>query len=295
MKRMKALDAPKHGLIALVIDGHESNRSQVRGCEECLEAHRDNPERATEYYHRNVTAQLVFERFSLLIDAEPQLPGEGELTAAKRLYARVRRNYARAFEVVLVDALYGGTPFLKQVLESEKDFVVVFKSNAGNVYERANQQLDEAPAHVRIEQGKCLRQSQISDLEYGLGQSVRAVRSLEIKMSKEVKTTQWQWVTSLSPSRASMQTVADLGHARWTIENEGFNESSTRWFSDHVYRHDGSAILNFWLLCMLAFNMFMCFFFRNLKEIYRQACSMKHIAQMISAELYHYRPQRKPP
>ena len=80
--------------------------------------------------------------------------------------------------------------------------------------------------------------------------------------------------------------MVHLGHARWTIENEGFNELVTRWHADHVYRHGDNAILVFWLLTLLTHNLFAAFYRRNLKPAVRRACSSLHISRMMSAELY---------
>jgi len=45
-------------------------------------------------------------RTVLVLDAEPQRPGEGEVAAALRLLERVLTRYPRAFDVVLADGRY---------------------------------------------------------------------------------------------------------------------------------------------------------------------------------------------
>ena len=96
----------------------------------------------------------------------------------------------------------------------------------------------------------------------------------------------WFWVTTLPKVTAPTGTVVQLGHGRWTIENQGFNETSNRWHADHVYRHQANAILVFWLMTMLAYNLFTVFYRRNLKPAVRTAYDMLQIARMITAELY---------
>src|SRR5215204_2321804 len=66
LKRHKALPSPWHGLIALVLDGHESHATENQHCPDCLERtittlHGEY----TQYYHRHVTAMLLTEGFSL--------------------------------------------------------------------------------------------------------------------------------------------------------------------------------------------------------------------------------------
>ena len=58
------------------------------------------------------------------------------------------------------------------------------------------------------------------------------------------------------------------------------------WYADHVYRHQGTAILVFWLLAMICLNVFLTFYRRNLKPAARIAVSMLHVARQIAAELY---------
>ena len=80
--------------------------------------------------------------------------------------------------------------------------------------------------------------------------------------------------------------VVDMGHGRWSIENQGFNELVNRWHADHVYKHHPAALLVFLLLALLCLNVFMAFYHRNLKPAVRRAATMLHIAQLIAAELY---------
>lgn len=233
MKRNKALELLDHGLVPLIIDGHESHATYRRRCGGCLERriNKDTDSEKVQYYHRHVAAQLVFRNFSLLVDIEPQLPGEDERAAATRLLERVSQDYPRAFDVVVVDALYCCTPFINLVLDVGKDIVVVAKDERYDIVKDAN----------------------------------------------------------LSAIRAGAAVVAELGHDRWKIENNGFNEMVNKWFADHVYKHEPVAMLNFWLLCMLAYNIFHCFFFRNLKAIVRNRHTMLHVAREVQSVLY-FRP-----
>ncbi len=49
--------------------------------------------------------------------------------------------------------------------------------------------------------------------------------------------------------------------------------------ADHVYKHDADAMLAFWLLAMLAFNLFHAFYFRNLSPDTRKSYSRRHLAR----------------
>jgi IS4 transposase len=100
-------------------------------------------------------------------------------------------------------------------------------------------------------------------------------------------------VTTLPKAQASTHAILHLGHRRWGIENEGFNELVNQYHADHVYRHEPTAMLVFWLLTQLCLNVFTAFFRRNLKPAARAAMSMLHVARRMLAELY--RPQARAP
>jgi hypothetical protein len=108
----------------------------------------------------------------------------------------------------------------------------------------------------------------------------------QLNESIDAETTTWFWMTTLSPRRARAAVVVSLGHSRWSVENEGFNKLVTRQHADHVYRHHPTAILNFWLMTLLSFNLFHAFFKLNLKPEIRHGKSMQHFARTICAELY---------
>ena len=93
LKRNKALEPPRHGLGLLVLDGHESNASYRRCCPGCLQRaiHSAAGDRI-QYYHRNVTAQLITDNMHFLVHAEPQKADQDEVAAAMRLLDRVVRH-----------------------------------------------------------------------------------------------------------------------------------------------------------------------------------------------------------
>jgi len=78
----------------------------------------------------------------------------------------------------------------------------------------------------------------------------------------------------------------EIAHGRWDIENKAFNEMTTFWHADHVYKHTANAIEAFWLVTMLAYNLFHAFITLNLKPAIRQIYTKLHLARAVAAELY---------
>lgn len=294
LKRNKALGPPWHGLMACAIDGHESHATYRRHCSECLERKVGG---RTQYYHRNVTAQLIGERIRFQLDAEPQLPGEGEVTAATRLLARVLARYPRAFDVVVSDAIYVRSSFIGFLLEHGKDAIVVLKDNCPELLKDAVSCFaGTEPACTWKGKGRIFECWDEVGFESGpqVGKPLRVIQSQETKApvtrqldgAVEVESASWMWLTTLSPHSATTKTVVALGHSRWCIENQGFNELVNHWQSDHVYKHESVAMLNFWLMSLLAYNIFRAFFLLNLKPALRSGKSMLYFARMILSDLH---------
>jgi hypothetical protein len=45
---------------------------------------------------------------------------------------------------------------------------------------------------------------------------------------------EWVWVATLSATKAFTELIVRPGHARWDIENYGFNQPVNDWHADHV-------------------------------------------------------------
>ena len=264
-RRNKSLRPWRGGLRPLLFDGHELGASYLRSCSECLTRTITTKKgERIQYYHRYVAAMLLHQKGQLLLDLELQQPGEGEMPAARRLLKRLLARYPRAFNVVAGDALYLDPEFCKLALAHRKDFIAVLKNENRDLIADARSLLPEVETLTWQKQktrGECW------DLEgfttwTQLGHAVRVVRSVETTTvhrqrtdEDEEQTTEWLWATSLSPSKAGTQTVVCLGHGRWTIENQGFNELVNEWHADHLYRHEVNAIQAFLLMTFIALNL----------------------------------------
>ena len=292
LKRNKALQPLSGGLTVLVLDGHESHATYRRRCDGCLERKRG---KRTQYYHQQVTAMLLGANFPVLLDAEAQRPGEDEITTAIRLLQRLLKNYPRAFDVVVGDALYADTRFFKAVVGHGKDLLAVLKANRKDLLLDAKALFAQMePVELTGVADSC-QTWDLSDFTTWsqVSRSVRVVRSLERRNKRrqlddqlEETCSDWMWVTTLSAHQANTATVVRLGHARWDIENRGFNETVNRWHADHVHKHDATAILAFWLQAMLAFNLFHAFYFRNLKPVAWRRYSLLHVSRCMASDLY---------
>jgi hypothetical protein len=303
LKRNKALNGIGRLSIA-VLDGHETHASYLRHCPGCLQrtVHTQTGDRI-QYYHRNVTLMLLGERVRLLLDMEAQRPGEDEVQAALRLLDRVIGMYPCAFQVVLGDALYAQAPFVNHLWTHRKYVLIVLKQEARNLYEDAAALFQlQKPTSAR-RRGRDCQWWDVTNLTSWpqVVSPVRVVRSIETYTIKrqaskqcEHATTEWVWVTNLLPALAPTGLVVRLGHARWDIENYGFNELVNDWHADHVYKHEAGAIEVFYLLAFVAFNLFHAFLVLNVKPELRAGKTERFWACVIAAEVYRTAQVRSP-
>jgi hypothetical protein len=296
LKRGKALMPPSHGLLALVLDGHETHATYKRHCPGCLERtiHTANGDR-TQYYHRLVDASLVTADLHVLLDAEPILPGQDEVAVALGLLDRLVRDYPRAFDVVQGDALYADPRFFNWAADHGKQALAVLKNDRRDLLQDAQRLFEDSPPTI-VQDASPRRQCW--DMEGfttwpQVKVPVRVIASHETRQVRrqldgqvEQEVSQWYWVTTLGAKQASTGAVVQMGHHRWGIENEGFNQLVNQYHADHVYRHEPTAMLVFWLMMQLSLNVFAAFFRRNLKPAARAAVSMLHVARLLLAELY---------
>jgi hypothetical protein len=140
------LEASKlHGLLAVSVDANEQFCSDHRCCADCLTREITCQDAAgkeftqTQYYHKQVYAQLSGPALSVILDLEPMRPGEEECAAALRLLHRIRQQYGpRFFDVVVVDSWYTNGPFLQAVAqELGWPVIAVLKQERYEIYQEA--------------------------------------------------------------------------------------------------------------------------------------------------------------
>jgi hypothetical protein len=216
------------------------------------------------------------------------------VAASLRLLGRVLGQYPRAFDVIQGDALYTDPRFFQWALDHGKQALAVLKNDQRDLLQDAGRLFQDQPP-TTVRDANLLRecwdlegfttwpqvQGPIRVVHSRETRSVR--RQLDGQIHEEVS--DWYWVTTLPARTVSTGAVVHMGHHRWDIENQGFNELVNQYHADHVYRHDPTALQVFWLLTQLCLNVFVAFFRRNLKPAVRTAVSMLHVARLVLSGL----------
>lgn len=260
LKRNKALDAGRvQGRIVAALDGIEVLSSYSRCCDSCLQrrvsVRKDGVKtEQLQYYHRAVGCQIVSSPCKPFLALEWLQPGEGEDTAALRLLHKLPDLYGtRFFDILLLDALYAQAPVLKLANRIGWDLVISLKQNHRELYQSAVRLFASRPADgssTERHDGKQY-QFQLWDSEgfpfsADYPQPVRVVRSEEKltqnhyrrgKLQSETTEHEWLWMTTLDSQTFPATLVRRLGHDRWKLENNGWNDLTQNWAFKHGFLH----------------------------------------------------------
>ena len=302
--------------VVIAIDGHEHFCAYETVCDLCRVRNlKKGKETFVERYHTLVVAQWVGSHPSLALDVEFVKPGEGELTAAKRLLARIGKVYGDAIGIVLADALYDNQPMRELARKLHYNLVVSHRDERrepGRTGERALDRTD--PKRERPHQFYETDEHRYDCWEVDLGGGWRYIEALRYKM-KAVVTTDKEGnkrvkrqkdaeatvhkaaiITDLAPDRAPAVAVAMLFEARWWVENTAFHELSGEWKFDRIYVHDhkADAVRVFTLLGLLAFNAMQIYVYRHLRLQPRAAylCLLDHREDMRDTMILCGQPRR---
>jgi Transposase DDE domain len=298
LKRNKALSSHEGWYIAAV-DGHEFFSSRKRCCPQCLtRTVGAQGKLVTEYYHQGVVCHLIGEKLALVLDVELLRPGEGEETAAKRLLERVFTYYPRFFDVVSGDALYFDAPFINFCLDRHKHVIVTAKGENRLLLQDAAGLLAQRPPGCWIDDHgrRAVRywdEEGFNSCE-GVKRPLRLMRTAETVQRREriargwvekEETATWSWATTLTKAQLSSRGLWRGGHARWDIENDGFNTLATHWGLDHCFKHAATAIVNFLLTSFIVYALLQSFWQRNLKPARRARLTLIALARELDRTL----------
>lgn len=295
-KRKKALKQISCGMgpyLVAAIDGHELWSGTKRCCPGCLTREIETVNgKQTQYYHKIVVLQLIGVTPALILDIEPVLREEGEIAAALRIIRRTRKYYPRFFDIISADALYLIKPFADAVREEGYDFVIVLKQENRELYRDVDGLMKITDCkRSKTEDGE-IKLWDFENLESWtqLDYPVRVVCSREktykrVSGKDEVIENEWRWVTSLPSNTAPVELIWSCGHARWDIENRGFNELTQHWNMDHCFCHQPTAIIATLMILAMAFSLTTLFFGRNLKPEARKNKTRLFLASLFIADI----------
>lgn len=260
LKRNKAFDAGRvRGRIVAALDGIEVLSSYSRCCDACLQRRvtvrkKGIKTEQVQYFHRAVGCQIVSGPVKAFLDFEWLQPNEGEETAALRLLRRLPQLYGSPFfDILLLDALYAQTAVLDLAQQIGWDLVISLKQNQPDLYKSAVRLFGQRSPDAAFTEQRDHKTYQVLlwDTE-GLPFSgndprlVRVLRSEETltenhyrqgQIQAEQTSHEWLWITTLALKTFPAPQVRRLGHDRWILENNGWNDLTQHWAFKHGFLH----------------------------------------------------------
>jgi hypothetical protein len=254
----------------IALDGSEYFRSTQVQCPHCLRQP-DNIGRV-HYSHLIVGATLVRagSHQVLPLDVEEvrnataeSAPQDCELTAAKRLLARLRREHPQMAQIVIGDDLYSHVPLVAQLQQQRQHYMLVAKPNSHPTLMAAVTAAAGTPQSQRGQwtaghgtQQKTDTYHFVRQVPLALESSVR-VNYLEVWEWNSTGTLLYHnsWITDLEVDATNVTEVVQIGRTRWKIENEQFNVHKNHGYDlTHNYGHGQQTLsMIFYLLNLLAY------------------------------------------
>jgi hypothetical protein len=337
LKRNKGFDPGRvQGRIVAALDGIEVLSSYSRCCEACLERRISyveadgTPGERIQYYHRAVGCQIVSAPVKPLLAIEWLQPGEGEDTAALRLFRRMAELYGpRFFDILLLDSLYAQAPVLRLTQELGWDVVIALKQERRDVYQNAmglfqarsadrqfERQLEGEYRRVQLWQATDLPFTQDYPLPVRVVRSEEEVTRRKIQGGKPCQQTtrqQWLWISTLEGQAFPAQLIWQLGHLRWKNENNGWNDLTQNWALKHGFLHackhrpktvapngelqsvPNRGLAAVVLILCLAFTLFSAFVRLHSKLFRRYRLTLVEVARQLHRSLWQLSPPIRSP
>jgi hypothetical protein len=304
LKTNKAFETAKiGGLLVVAIDANEQFSSRHRCCEACSQRtikQKDASgqlQEVTQYYHRQVYAQIHGPRFSVILDLEPVRPGEDEAKAALRLLGRMRRTYGpRFFDALTLDAWYSTAPFINAVRRLGWGVVSVLKQERYEIYQEASALSRRQQPQSWTWQERQVKVWAVKDLPF----TEAGVEPMRVVIAEEHwsqsqclaghktvvdKHSYWRWLADSTLDGYPSKTIWEIGHQRWGIENHAFNELTRHYHLTHCPHHHPVGIIAWLLILVLSFNLFELFVRLNGKLWRQGRTTLQDIARQLDRAL----------
>lgn len=246
LQRSKILDQYHYyeDYCLVAIDGTGYFHSDKINCINCCVKNHKNG--STSYYHQALAAVMVSPNIKEVIplSLEPIIKQDGvvkndcELNAAKRLVLNLRKSHPNLKMILVIDALYANTPFIKLLEEEGYKYIITYKKT--DLYEES---FRSGTLEYKVNNSKEYRFAS-SSLKSGV-----KVNYLEFTHNRYHNS----WITNLPLD--DLDKVVTCGRSRWSIENETFNTLKNQGYNfEHNYGH-GNKNLSI-VMCHLMFIAF---------------------------------------
>ncbi|WP_396276635.1 transposase [Haloimpatiens lingqiaonensis] len=284
-------------LKVVAIDGVELFESTKKCCDKCLT--RVDKNGTTHYFHRTVVCTTVGSDPHIILGQEMLEPkkdssdkDEGETTGGRRLIRRLYKEYHHFADIIVADALYCKSTWIKEVLSIGMNAVVRVKDERLHIVKDALAlfKCREADKEwiVNKKNKNYLKIKAWDEDNFEMADSEIKVRF--IKFIEEVHTgdkveIKEAWIIT-TDKFTSVETLWKIMHKRWDIENNVFHQLKTEWHLDHCFLHSPTGVETVAMFLILAFNLMQLYFFRCIRSFRKKRMLQIDIVEDIRDERF---------
>lgn len=265
------------GLKVAAIDGTELFKSTKKCCDKCLT--RNDKNGTKHYFHTSVVCATVGSDPHIILGQEMLNPkednpdkNEGEITGAKRLIKRLHKEHHHFADIIVADALYCKSTWIKEVLSIGIDAVIRVKDERLHIVKDALGlfKYREANKEWIIKRGnkKHTIVKAWDEYNFEMPDSDIKVRFLkfieEIHIEDKIEFKE-AWIIT-TDKFAAVETLWKIMHNRWHIENNAFHQLKTEWHLDHCFLHSPAGVETVLMFIIIAFNLMQLYFFRCIRN-----------------------------
>jgi len=258
----------------VIIDGTGICSFKKRHCKHCLKQEHKDKETGeitkVTYYHYVLEAKLCVGNLVISIDTEfvenedeNVKKQDCELKAFKRMAERIKKEFPRLPIMITGDALYACKPVMDICKNNKWEYTLRFKNDriptlGEEITKMEEEKLLQEKTKRIIKDDQEIEQLYKYNNEVHVGNGTKSDTGYEVNVvkfyeTKEGKTTEFMWITSIKITANKVEGIVNTGRKRWKIENEGFNEQKHWTFNiEHLYCTDFNAMKIHYLLTQIA-------------------------------------------
>ena len=233
-------------------------------------------------YHKqiNLVAKIVGKRPGLVLGYE-KITDKGkngkqqyEPDIGIKLLTRIRKEYGRMIDIIVGDAIYLNKNFIRELLKLDYNCILRLKDNNASIIENAEGifktmkpekwKNKRKVVNTNVHQERKIKAW--TDIFENQGIKVRVVKFEETyNKTKEEKQVDIIYVIS-TDLNISVQTINKIIHARWDIENNGFNDLKNYWNMKHCFIAEENAIDVIIETIIMSYNLWEMYLYQHLHD-----------------------------
>ena len=284
------------GLVVAAVDGIEICSSFVRFCDHCMERKvthvvAGESREEIQYYHRICAVTVVSSAFPIPLGIRFQKNGEDEVSCSLALLGELAEQLGKRFlDVLVADALYLQTPFVKAIEGLGLDWVINVKENQPELLAESERVISALAAEKMNDHAE-LQLWHAPEVDWlAADRTIRVVKTERRKPTKRLrvkrdeqrgkraeKETVTETGTNFYASNLELGSVPplfihQLGRSRWIIDTTVFQTMSTEAHLKRPSVHQGcaKALVVLTMIRVLAYTLTLVFFHRQVRSHFRK-------------------------